>query len=613
MRRRAARASAARAGSVSSMPSNSTVPREGAYRPTISRATVDLPQPDSPTSASVSLRRTSKLSSSTARSSWRGARSSARFSHGLETSKSRPRPRRRNRGRSALLGIQPAGDLVASDRDRLGAIERAARQPARAARVEGAAARNRGEARHRALDLLQAPAMLRAAGGDHARYRPHQACGVRVPRGVDHFADRPDLGDTPRVHHRHAVRSLRDHAHVVGDQHHRGAVIPRQALEQCDDLRLDRDVERRGRFVGDHQARLGGERERDHYALTHAAGELVRIVGEARFRGGNPDLREQRERAPARTGAVDIQVGADRLDQLLADRVEGIERGERILEDRADAPAADAAHALGRQPVDALSLEQDFTRGDAPRRLEQADDRHAGERLAGARLPDHAEHLAWCDRERNAVDRHQPAAPRWELDLQAAHLEQPAAHRSLGFSASRSQSPSRLTDSARATSAMPGNTVIHHSPENRKSLPTRISVPSEGRVGGTPTPRNESVASVIIAVAMWMVPITSTGPVTFGSTCASMIDAGRRPMTRAACTYSLFFSTRVEPRTVRAYCTQPDAPIASTSTGIAMTSCASCGSITRATPSIRSAIRIAGNESCTSATRMMNASSVPPK
>jgi hypothetical protein len=39
--------------------------------------------------------------------------------------------------------------------------------------------------------------------------------------------------------------------------------------------------------------------------------------------------------------------------------------------------------------------------------------------------------------------------------------------RSLGFSASRSQSPSRLTDRAMVMSITPGKTVIHHSPENR--------------------------------------------------------------------------------------------------------------------------------------------------
>ena len=59
------------------------------------------------------------------------------------------------------------------------------------------------------------------------------------------------------------------------------------------------------------------------------------------------------------------------------------------------------------------------------------------------------------------------------------------SHRNRGFSASRNQSPSRFTLSAISTSIRPGKIVIHHSPENRKSLPTRISVPSEGDVGGT--------------------------------------------------------------------------------------------------------------------------------
>ena len=36
-----------------------------------------------------------------------------------------------------------------------------------------------------------------------------------------------------------------------------------------------------------------------------------------------------------------------------------------------------------------------------------------------------------------------------------------------GLSASRSQSPSRFTDSAIRISIRPGKTVIHHSPENR--------------------------------------------------------------------------------------------------------------------------------------------------
>jgi hypothetical protein len=86
----------------------------------------------------------------------------------------------------------------------------------------------------------------------------------------------------------------------------------------------------------------------------------------------------------------------------------------------------------------------------------------------------------------------------------------------------------------------------------------------------------------------------------------------RTPITRAACTYSLFFSTSVEPRTVRAYCGQLETPIATISTSSATSPCALRGSAARAIPSIRSAIRMAGNESCTSAARMMKASRRPP-
>ena len=167
--------------------------------------------------------------------------------------------------------------------------------------------------------------------------------------------------------------------------------------------------------------------------------------------------------------------------------------------------AADRAHLLVGQVVDALAGEPDLAAGDAPGRVEQADDRRAGERLAGTRLADDAEHLAGRDRERDVVERQQRAAARRELDAQVADFEQRVrsaarSQRSLGFSASRSQSPSRFTDSASNTSISPGKIVIHHSPENRKSLPMRISVPSDGCVGGTPTPRNDSVASVMIAV-----------------------------------------------------------------------------------------------------------------
>ena len=43
------------------------------------------------------------------------------------------------------------------------------------------------------------------------------------------------------------------------------------------DLRLDRDVERRRRLVGDQQRRAADQRHGDHRALAQAAGKLERI------------------------------------------------------------------------------------------------------------------------------------------------------------------------------------------------------------------------------------------------------------------------------------------------------------------------------------------------
>ena len=120
---------------------------------------------------------------------------------------------------------------------------------------------------------------------------------------------------------------------------------------------------------------------------------------------------KQRDGALARLGLRHVGVRADGLDDLVADAIERVEAGERVLEHHADAPAAHLAHLLGRQVVDALAGQAHLAAHDAPRRLEQADDGSAGQRLAGARLADHAQHLAAGDVEGDIVDGGQRRAP----------------------------------------------------------------------------------------------------------------------------------------------------------------------------------------------------------
>ncbi len=197
------------------------------------------------------------------------------------------------------------------------------------------------------------------------------------------------------------------------------------------------------------------------------------------FRRGNADLGQKVDSAPARRLFRQAGVSADGLDELIADTVQRIEAGERILEDHADPLAPDPAHLLRRQIVDPQAGEMNRAARDAAGRIDQADHREPGDGFSGAGFADHAEHFALGDVEGNPVDGAQRGAAGDELHLKVTHGENRfghairravlagASHRSFGLSASRSQSPSRLMDRISAASAMPGKATIHHSPANR--------------------------------------------------------------------------------------------------------------------------------------------------
>jgi hypothetical protein len=83
---------------------------------------------------------------------------------------------------------------------------------------------------------------------------------------------------------------------------------------------------------------------------------------------------------------------------------------------------------LGRQVVYALAIEPDLSTGDAPRRIEQTDDRQAGERLSGPRFADNAEHFAARDVEGDSIKRNQRPAPCVELHPEIAHGQERLRH-----------------------------------------------------------------------------------------------------------------------------------------------------------------------------------------
>ena len=150
---------------------------------------------------------------------------------------------------------------------------------------------------------------------------------------------------------------------------------------------------------------------------------------------------------PVRAG-----VKPDALGDLLANRLDRVERRHRLLEHHADVVAAQPHHRrFGRaQYVDAV---EDDLAARTRRVRQELHHRQCGHRLAGPRFADQPHDLAGLDRQ---VD---VAQDRCAADFQRQVLDFEQAHRSRlrrGSSTSRRPSPRRLRPSTVMTIATPG-------------------------------------------------------------------------------------------------------------------------------------------------------------
>ena len=146
-----------------------------------------------------------------------------------------------------------------------------------------------------------------------------QSPRVRVLRAAEERGHVGVLDDLAGIHDGHAVAHLGDHAEVVRDQDDRGAGLVAQVAHQVEDLRLDRDVEGCRGLVGDQQLGLACQRHRDHDALGHPTGQLVRERVESPRRVGDPDHSKQLERAVPCRPALHPAVDLEDLGDLVAD------------------------------------------------------------------------------------------------------------------------------------------------------------------------------------------------------------------------------------------------------------------------------------------------------
>ena len=148
---------------------------------------------------------------------------------------------------------------------------------------------------------------------------------------------RAQLDDAAEVHHRDPRGDAADRGEVVRDEEQGEAALATEPVQQVEQHRAHRRIDRGDRLIADEQVGARGERARDGSALALTRREFARIRrGGAR---GKSHLIQQCECAdprlvPARD-AVHLHPLGDRID----DRHLRRERGAGVLGYELDAPA----------------------------------------------------------------------------------------------------------------------------------------------------------------------------------------------------------------------------------------------------------------------------------
>ena len=195
---------------------------------------------------------------------------------------------------------------------------------------------------------LQHDARRRAARriGDRARRTAATAC--RGAAGARYSVSRGP-SSTMRPRYITATRS-RDVAHdgqVVRDEQVGEPELALQVLQQVDDLRLDRDVERGDGLVEDEQARAAARAPGRCRCAASARRRIRAGSGSAAGATGRPSRTARRSgaRRPSRRTGRGCAAARRRSSP---DRQDRVERGERVLEDVLHLRAAPAAARAGR-------------------------------------------------------------------------------------------------------------------------------------------------------------------------------------------------------------------------------------------------------------------------
>ena len=98
-----------------------------------------------------------------------------------------------------------------------------------------------------------------------------ERAGIRVQRSFVDQLGRTDLDDISEIHDGNALRDMAHDGQVVSNKDVGQLEFVLKVLHQVHDLRLNRNVQRAHRFIGDDDLRVGRKRPRDPDTLALAS------------------------------------------------------------------------------------------------------------------------------------------------------------------------------------------------------------------------------------------------------------------------------------------------------------------------------------------------------
>ena len=180
--------------------------------------------------------------------------------------------------------------------------------------------------------------------------------GLRVE-----IVGRTDLAELAEVHHRDAIAHVLHDREVVGDEHHRELVARLHVLEQVEDLRLHRHVERGHRLVADDQLGLG-DRSAARWRCAGTGRRRTRAAAAAARSSGSRPTVASISSTFSRAGRLVADLpDVEALGDDVADLAPRVERRDRVLEDHLH-PRADPAQVAAVQLGELDALEADAAR-----------------------------------------------------------------------------------------------------------------------------------------------------------------------------------------------------------------------------------------------------------